>query len=118
VITDLPLVIVRWDDAQSSSVKVITENDPVTNYHAPAVMETLGWLLRDDEKGVSIANEVYRDEGVRHYRGHTFIPRGMNPIVTNVSVKRSQKRAKPRPSQAVPPGDVSEVSEPDRSQGR
>lgn len=119
MITDKPIVIVRWDDAQASSTKVITENDPT--YHQPVVMETLGWLLKDDEKGISVVTEVFFEDGLFNYRGHTFVPRSLVlsseilKVPTPPKQKRSRKRANPRPSEAVPPGDVSEVHEPDRS---
>jgi hypothetical protein len=41
------------------------------------IMETVGWLLKNDPRGVSVVCEAFLDEGVRSYRGHTFIPRGM-----------------------------------------
>lgn len=73
--TSKPLVLVRWNDATGSLTKNLTEADD--SYHKPEVMQTVGWLLRSDTRGVSICNEVYLDDGVPHYRGHTFVPRGM-----------------------------------------
>lgn len=117
MISTKPIVVVRWNDAQSSATKVYTENE--TGYHAPIVMETLGWLLKDDDAGVSIVTEVFSEEGLNNYRGHTFVPRGMVIDVIHLPIKpvRSRKRAQPRSSQAVPPADVREVSVPDRPQG-
>lgn len=73
---DTPLVAVLWDDPQSSATEVITE-DTLDTFHLPMQMETLGWLLRDDDKGVSLANERYYEKGRPHYRGHTFILRSL-----------------------------------------
>lgn len=73
--TKKPLVLVRWNDATGSLTKNLTEAQD--EYHHPQVMETVGWLLRSDRRGVSVVNEVTLDEGVLTYRGHTFIPRGM-----------------------------------------
>lgn len=113
MISTKPIVVVRWNDAQSSATKVYTENE--TAYHAPIVMETLGWLLKDDDAGVSIVTEVFSEEGL-NYRGHTFVPRGMVIEVIHLPIKpvRSRKRAQPRTSQTVSLGDVPEVSQPDR----
>ena len=118
MISAKPIVIVRWNDAQSSATNVYTENNP--SYHAPIVMETLGWLLKDDEQGVSVMTEVFVEEGIHQYRGHTFVPRAMVIEVTPISIQptRSRKRAKPRSSQAVPTGDVLGVDGPDRQEGR
>jgi hypothetical protein len=92
VITDKPVVVVRWNDAQSSATKVYTEGDP--SYHAPVVMETLGWLLKDDEAGVSIMNEVFAEEGVKNYRGHTFVPRSLIIEVIPFAGQPRKKRVK------------------------
>lgn len=70
------LVCVYWLDAHSSATRAFTEENVL---HKTAPMETYGLLIKDDEAGVSIANETYMDdiENVQTYRGHTFIPRGM-----------------------------------------
>jgi hypothetical protein len=75
VICQRALVLVRWEDADSSSTRVLTEAGD--EYHKPVIMETVGWLLKNDPRGVSVVCEAFLDEGVRSYRGHTFIPRGM-----------------------------------------
>ena len=73
------LVICRWSDAHTTEA---TQYAPTDIPHAPLVIETVGWLLRDDQAGVSIASE--RIDGTQ-FRGYTFIPRGMvgdvNPII-------------------------------------
>ena len=89
MITDKPVVVVRWNDAQSSATKVYTENDP--SYHAPVIMETLGWLMRDDETGVSIMNEVFAEDGTKNYRGHTFVPRALVISVTPYRVPKLRR---------------------------
>jgi hypothetical protein len=78
----MKLVTVQWNDAHATS-------DPVTVAdldHDPLLVTTAGWLLRDDEKGITLANERYVVGGVEYFRGKTFIPRGM------IQPKRSKKR--------------------------
>lgn len=85
----LPLVLVTWNDANTGNEDVVTPEN-VEAYHKPTVVYTLGWLLRDDVKGVTIVNEYY-DE---FYRGRTFIYRPMIISVTpfNLSKPRVVKK--------------------------
>ena len=86
----LQLALILWDDAWS-------DQEPVTEYaagvaHAPEQINTLGWILRDDEIGITVVNEFYGDK----YRGRTFIPRGMVRTVTRYTLQRPRKaRAEP-----------------------
>lgn len=73
---NLPLVVVTWNDAWTKEDGVAI--DDVRMHHAPIVVTTIGYLLLQDEVGVSIANEYYDDI----YRGRTFIPGGMVRSVT------------------------------------
>lgn len=82
-----PIAIVVWDDAHGTSTKDISEAN-LDQAHSPCVMKTMGWLLKQDEKGVSVAAEVYYDENVAYYRGHTFIPA---PMVRSVSLFKLSK---------------------------
>ena len=75
--TPPPLVVVTWDDAQSSATRIYAEDRD----HAPTVMETVGWLMKQDARGVSICCERFIEDGAFCYRGHTFVPSG---IVTSV----------------------------------
>jgi len=88
MLVNKPIVIVRWNDAQSSATHVFKEGEDM-NYHKPMVMETLGWLLNDDEQGVSVMNEAFSEEGL-NYRGHTFVPRSL--ILSTEVVKAQRKR--------------------------
>lgn len=84
------VVVVVWDDAHGSEHREVTEDDFP---HRPIIMTTLGWLLRDDEKGVSLAHEHAADTDSTCYRGHSFIPRGMVRSVTpfNLTSIRQKK---------------------------
>lgn len=82
-----------WNDAW------VDANDPVNladvaASHKPKVIKTIGYVLQDDEVGISIANEHYGDEDV--YRGRTFVPRAMVVTLT------LQKITKPRPRKEKP----------------
>ena len=87
-----------WDDPNSSSVEVITEEN-IEQYHVPEVMKTVGWLLRDDEKGVSVCNETYLEHGKPRWRGHTFIQRS---LIKSVKPYTSPSKRKPKNAK-VPP---------------
>ena len=80
----LPLVIVVWDDAWTDEQSVTIED--VRASHKPVVVTTIGWLLLDDEVGVSIANEFYGGT----YRGRTFILRSMVKSVTPFKLARAR----------------------------
>lgn len=62
--------------------------------HKPLIVTTLGWLLIDNEDGVSIANEKYVDDsGLDTFRGRTYIPKEMVLKVT--PLKKARKPRKP-----------------------
>jgi len=91
MLVNKPIVIVRWNDAQSSATHVFKEGEDM-NYHKPMVMETLGWLLKDDEQGVSVMNEAFSEEGL-NYRGHTFVPRS---LIISIETVKAQRKRRPR----------------------
>jgi hypothetical protein len=89
MLPDIPLVLVEWDDAW------IDGNEPVrltevANDHQPKVIVTLGWLLKEDDKGVSVAAEYYDDEDV--FRGRTFIPRAMIRSLTPYKLSKPRRK--------------------------
>lgn len=88
--TSLPIVIVEWDDAQGSATKAFTIGEVP---HQAIVMHTLGWLVKDDMKGVSIATEAYLEDGLTYYRGHTFVPRGMVRQITPYKLTKAKGAA-------------------------
>lgn len=61
---------VRWEDAHGSDGTLAGHEID----HKPYVFTTLGYLVRSDEVGVSIASELGEDG---KYRDITFIPRKM-----------------------------------------
>lgn len=85
------LVIVVWDDAWADGTDSIGEADYDAK-HRPTVMQTIGWLLRDDDKGVSVFNERCLDKGEEVYRSRTFIPRAMIKSCTPFSLTKPRKK--------------------------
>ena len=84
------LVLVEWLDANTGSEDAVDE-DTVDSYHKPTSVHTLGWVLRDNEKGMTLVTEYYDST----YRGRTFIPRICIKAVTEY------KLTKPRVSKAA-----------------
>jgi hypothetical protein len=86
-----PFVIVVWDDAYGGAHTPTAEADMAAG-HTPLVVQTIGWLLRDDDKGISLFNERYDDEGTTLWRGRSFIPRGMIRSVTPFNLSRPRRK--------------------------
>lgn len=84
------LVEVVWEDAWVSGTESTTLTDAHLRHRA-SVTQTVGWLLLDNEIGVSLANERCLDEGEEEYRGRTFIPRS---LIRSVNQVNSPKRAR------------------------
>lgn len=84
-----PLVTVRWNDAHTTEA---AQYAPADVPHAPLVIETVGWLLRHDTSGVSIASERLDNS---QYRGYTFVPAGMVVSVTPILKSRKRKNEVP-----------------------
>ncbi len=94
---DPRFVFVTWDDAWGDAHESVSPAD-VGEKHKPTIMQTSGWLLRDDEVGVSIFAERCLDHGDGTFRGRTFIPRAMIK-----SIDPAPKPRKPRRSKPIPP---------------
>jgi hypothetical protein len=90
--TEPRFVICKWLDAWCDGVDDTTF-DKVHEKHKPMEMETRGWVLLDDEVGVSLFYE--RQGDLSSYRGRTFIPRGMIISVTDFPPKRKARAKKP-----------------------
>lgn len=74
------LVAVEWNDAWHNKEDEVKLEDVATS-HIPTRVTTVGWLLLNDDEGVSVFNETYEGK----YRGRTFIPKPMvisiNPVI-------------------------------------
>jgi hypothetical protein len=86
--------ILVWDDAHGKGADYVSHST-LHESHRPTVMQTLGWVLRDDEVGVSIANERCMDDGEDYYRGYTFVPRSLVKSLTPFALSRPRRKAIP-----------------------
>lgn len=89
------LVVVEWDDAWQDQENFASAHG-ISLTHHPMAVRTLGWLVQEDEAGVSIVNEKSEQDGSEVYRGRTFIPRAMVRVVTDfkLTVPRKAKAGK------------------------
>lgn len=90
------LAVVVWEDAWADGGDSVTILD-AHEKHRATIMQTLGWVLADDEKGVSLFNERCLDKGEETYRSRTFIPRSLIRSNTpmNLTAPRKKKVALP-----------------------
>jgi hypothetical protein len=65
------VAVVTWNDAH------VVHGDVMPNDidHEPILLHTAGWLIRDDDVGITLAFEYADEDG--ELRTTTFIPRGM-----------------------------------------
>lgn len=96
-----PLVIITWDDAWGKVEETVTV-DTVDQLHKPLPIKTTGYLLKEDDEGVSIANEFYAEEST--YRGYSFIPRLMIKSVTHFKLSKPRKPRSKTALESVHPG--------------
>jgi hypothetical protein len=94
------LCLVRWADAHSPSAgDTYTAND-LDAVHRAITATTCGFLLRDDDFGVTVASEWL---GGQEFRGLTIIPRGMVVEVVACKTVQSRKRSKGDPKPPTAP---------------
>lgn len=93
------LVLVAWDDAHADASEALSLEDMAVKHRA-AVFQTVGWLIIEDEKGVSVANERCLDAGDEVYRGRTFIPKSLIRSVTPV-LKPRRKPLASKPTSVI-----------------
>lgn len=93
----LPLCCVIWDDAHGRAGGEYTAEEISRDLHQPAVIKTFGLLLQDDERGVTLVQEITSGEDeTTTYRGVGFVPRGMvrEVILLGQPKRPGKKRAK------------------------
>lgn len=83
---------VVWNDAHGDTVMF----NPESMDHKPYKFTTLGYLIKTDEVGVSMAHDVGQDGMLRD---HIFIPRLM--VVSERHIKEPKIRAKKKPTEIV-----------------
>lgn len=90
------LVVVVWDDAWQDQDNFATAHG-IQQTHTPLAVQTIGWVIQDDEIGISVANERSSEDGHDIFRGRTFVPRAMIRSVTPFNLARPRKRKVPPP---------------------
>ncbi|MCR4340835.1 MAG: hypothetical protein NUW01_13225 [Gemmatimonadaceae bacterium] len=89
-------VTVWWNDAHATK-ESIDHKDAVGKYHAPYPVATIGWLVKDDKEGVSIAHSWNPPNGKFEpwdYRDLHFFPRGTITKVEVLAVEVAKRRKK------------------------
>lgn len=113
---DLPFVTVFWMDAWKDEENFATAHAIAQN-HRPMDVETRGWLIVDDEVGVSVAAERSMQDGHTVYRDRSFIPRVNVKSVAAHRIAPPRKKPKAQrtsPDPAASPAPTREL-EPSRS---
>lgn len=88
--TDIIFVEVEWEDAWGNATEAVFPQD-AHEQHKPEVIKTYGWLLVDNEKGVSVFSEKCDDGS---YRGRSFITRAMIKSVIPLKLSKPRKSKK------------------------
>jgi len=94
----LPLACVVWDDAHGHAGGEYTAEEIVRDMHDPAVITSFGLLVHQDERGVTIAQEITSGDGAAEptYRGLGFVPAGMLREVIVLGVPSRPRVRKPK----------------------
>jgi hypothetical protein len=87
----------RWGDAHGSDGTIAAHEVD----HKPYVYTTVGFLVKTDEVGVSIAFELGED---KRYRDVTFIPRSMVLEEYSLGKLKRPRKKKKQPETANPAG--------------
>lgn len=91
---DKRLVLVEWSDAWQDQENFSSAHG-IKSTHAPMIVTTLGWVVQEDEEGVSVVNEQSGQDGSEVYRGRTFIPKAMVRKVTEYKLTAPKKKKIP-----------------------
>ena len=82
-------VVVTWNDAYGDAMQQVWAGDELN--HRPVVVQSVGFLIREDEIGVTIFQDYIDDSGEPAFRGKQFIPRGMVISVQTLQASRTKK---------------------------
>lgn len=95
-----PLVLVTWADAWGEAEDEVSLDD-VASTHVPTIMHTVGWLVHQDDIGISVFNEKY--DSRPSYRGRTFILASMVKSITPLPAVRRPRKAAAKKAAEPPP---------------
>lgn len=87
-----PYVAVEWLDANSPAAVDIFDAKDLKEAHGTMAVITTGWLLKEDEKGLTLAGEWFA--GTTEFRALTFIPATLVAERVELSVKKPKRAAK------------------------
>lgn len=88
-----PLVALSWSDAHSPDATQIVDATNLADIHGTLLIRTVGWELRADEHGVTLANEFCGDT---EFRGTTFVPRSLVVERIELAPRRAPQRRQQR----------------------
>lgn len=100
--TGKSLVAVTWRDPHGTGKTSCLYEHELP--HSCVLITTYGWLMRKDEKGVSLVGEIIGDASMRDY---TFVPTELIDKIEEIPLRKEQKKARkaqPEP-QATKPED-------------
>lgn len=101
-LAEKPLCCVIWNDAHGKEAGEFTEEEIAEHFHDPAPIHTFGLLIKDDAKGVTIAQELTNPgDSKPTYRGLGFVPRDMVVKVILFGVPKEKKPKKLQPKQSL-----------------
>jgi hypothetical protein len=82
------LIKVQWLDAFGEVDKTIYSEHEIS--HKPLILESVGWLLKEDSEGITIAMDWNPSEDFT-YRNVGFIPSQMVMEVSTLYVRKKTK---------------------------
>lgn len=92
--TKFPLVSLSWNDAHSPASTEVVNASNLADTHGTLLITTVGWELRHDDTGVTLASEFCGDGD---FRGVTFVPKAL------VAERVELRAVKPRATRKVLP---------------
>lgn len=95
------IVVVAWEDAWKAATADITE-DNIDAWHGAVPTQTIGWVVKHDNKGITIANErSVNSAGKEEWRGATFIPAKMILSINPFNLTSPRKKHETPPTVGV-----------------
>lgn len=88
----LPMISLRWHDAHSPAATEIVNVANLADMHGTLLITTIGWELRNDDTGVTLASEFCGDGD---FRGVTFVPKALVAERTELAVKKARVKKVP-----------------------
>lgn len=87
-----PFVAVTWRDPHGTGkTSCLFEHELP---HSCILITTYGWLMRQDDKGVSLVGEIIGDASMRDY---TFVPAELIDTIENIPLRDERKHTRKPP---------------------